>query len=252
MGQIYAEGEHMNLFQYEWYNQSEDKPVMYNYTKSTGQYSRSTNGFFTWQGRTLWSQLEAAIKVKYIGQEPIIINTISVKSLSRNSGNSGYWSTSGYASTPCKGYGGEYYVYIRKFKVSNDVITTGESSSRTTYKTVPNQSYNMISAGSSTSNPAVFGSKYLQDLPSTTYQIVDCPVIYSGDWFFINFGIHSFAAGSNDNNTIVSVSLRASDVELEVKQADTPCIWRFSEDSEWHLVKRMHQYNSSGWQSLDN
>ena len=103
MGQIYTEGEHMNLFQYEWYNQNEDKPLMYNYTKATDTYSRSTSGFFTWQTRTLWGRLEAAIKVKYIGQQPMKFNTISVKSLSGNSGNSGYWSNTGYISTPCQG-----------------------------------------------------------------------------------------------------------------------------------------------------
>ena len=242
----------MNLFQYEWYNQSEDKPLIYNYTKSTGKYSKSTNGFFTWQTRTLWRQLEPAIKVKYIGQPPMRFNTISVKSLSGNSGNSGYWSSTGYISTPCKGYGGQYYVYIRKFKESNGVITLGASSSRTTYKTVTTQSYNMISAGSSTSNTAVFGSKQLQDLPSTTYEIVDCPIINNGDWFFINFGMHSCASGSNDDNTTINVSLRAGDIESEVKQEDTPFIWRFSEDGKWHLVKQLYQYKNNGWQSLDN
>lgn len=243
----------MSLFQYEWYKQDEDKPLMYNYTKATDTYSRSTSGFFTWQTRALWGRLEAAIKVKYIGQQPMKFNTISVKSLSGNSGNSGYWSNTGYISTPCKGYGGQYYVYIRKFTEADGIITLGESSNRTTYKTVPNQPYNMISAGSSTSDTAVFGSRQLQDLPSTTYEIVDCPVINNGDWFFINFGMYSFASGSNDDNTTINVSLRAGDIESEVKpQEDTPCIWRFSEDGKWHLVKRLYQYNNGDWQSLDS
>ena len=44
--------------------------------------------------------------------------------------------------------------------------------------------------------------------------------------------------------------LKPGDMEIDIKPADTPVIWRFEEDGKWHLVNRLYQYTSNGWTNL--
>lgn len=233
---------------WEWYDESSGKPYIYNYNKKQDSYSKSHAGFFSWQTGSLWNSYDECIKYTNTEGQSLKLNSVSIKSLACNSGGQSYWSTTGIVGTPCTGVGGYYYCYVRKIDSSGNPV---ESSDKTKTVRVEKSEFNMNTPGTGTdiSQTARFGYPPLPGPEYVEYPIIDCPIIGPGEGFYLHFGMASFDT-TNLMEANIRFFLKPGDMEIDIKPADTPVIWRFEEDGKWHLVNRLYQYTSNGWNNL--
>ena len=229
-----------------WYDENAGKPLIYNYNKHSDTYEVSTSKYFSWQTGEQWSTYDACIKYTNDSTQSIKLNSVAIKSLACNSGGQTYWSIFGVVQTPCNGTGGYYYCYVRKIDANGNPAETSDKTKTVRVEASP---FNMNTRGSSTSQTAKFGYPPLPEPALVNYPITDCPSIAPGEGFYLHYGMSSF-----DTNIPIAANIRFSlkpgDMEIDSKPTDSPVIWRFEEDKEWHLVNRLYQYTSNGWKNL--
>lgn len=234
-----------------------NRPKIYRYNKSTGQYSPSNPEYYTWKTRQLWDRDDSCIIWRNMTGQPMTIDKFSVKTCSCNSGGQSYYSAQGLVS-PAAGYGGTYYSYISvTSESSTDKLNSAifqNSSKVTSY--VPNSGYNMNSPGSSSQNTAVFGNPPYdgdQGLKFREFVITDCPIIPPNGLAVLHIGIQSWNSGSTDNNTTIRFILDTNVAQIEIKPKNEGYIWRYSTtDNKWHLVKPYYIIRSNRWINVED
>lgn len=243
-----------------WYNESLGKPLIYNFAKishdnhNKGDYWPSDIGYYSWQSHWLWQKEDVCIKYVNTDNFAVKIDSVSIKSMSANSGGQQYYSTTGLVP-PASGNGGTYYSYIHWFgkdgipKLNSN--RDPENTSSVGKADIPDEtSSNMLWAGDGTSlgHTASFDKSKMK---LHTYHISDCPAINPGEGFYLHFGMERFNTEGLGNKSItVQFSLIPSEMNIDIKPSDTPCIWKFGSDGDWHLVKELYKWTGTEWKSM--
>lgn len=234
------------------------KPLIFNYDKSTKQYRKSTNPpYYSWKSRYLWDKEDSCICFQNTTKSVMKISKVAIQTCSCNSGGKQYWSSTGLV-TPCSGYGGTYYSKIRVTSTT-DLNTAISSSvvfkeSSVGNNEVANCGYNMNSAGTSTTNCAVFGNYPYAGKEGLSYRqfiIDDCPEIPLNGFAFLHIGISRWNSGSVSSNTTVRFILDPTVMEVEFEPTSQPYIWRFNESHKWELVRPIYVRVNDEWKSIE-
>lgn len=231
-----------------WDMYNSTRPNIYNWILSSKRYELATPPYYAWALGTLWQQQEACIKFINDTGNPIRFTRIAIKTVACDSGGESFWAFGYLETTPCKGYGAQYTCYIR---VSNDGGKTFTESDKFTNDIATISGANMNTPGYDATHTAQFGDPPFtgdKALQLRNYTFTSCPVINPNGIAYVHLNISNFKGPAAQ--TVIRFKLNPLEMEIDYDPGISPYIWRFSEDSKWHLVRPFNIYNN-GWKNVE-
>lgn len=238
-----------------WDTRPDGRPIIYNYANGVYDIADDNYGqplYFTWQSTYLWTQHGEAVKFINDTENPMVIESVSIKTCACHSGGQTFWSSSSSSADagPSRGPGGDYTCFIR---VSNDDEATFQESERWTNTIAPLTSSNMNYRGSSRTDTAVFG-----DPPFTgnagfqlrEYTISNCPEIQPGGIAYIHIEISNFTIKANYQD-VIRFALDPREMEIYFEPDVDPYIWVYESDHKWHLRQPFYVTSGGRWTSVE-